>query len=510
MSVDVAASALAAERCAALEERARGAVERRRNYAATRRRGWLVRRALLVADVVGLVAAFLGVAILFPADAAGGYVDGTAELVAFMLSLPGWVVLAKLYGLYERDEERADHSTVDDAVGVFNLVTFGAWVFFVTAWATHLARPEVARLILFWLLAILFIMGARAFARALCRRSAIYQQNTLIVGAGDTGQLVARKLLHHPEYGITLLGFVDARPKERRGELERLPLLGDPDDLAEIVAVHNIERVIVAFSTEPDERTMTVVRTLRDLDVQVDIVPRLFELVGPRVDVHTVEALPLVGVPSLRLSPSSRLIKRCLDVVGAAIGLALTAPLFAYVALRIKLDSPGPVFFRQTRLGVNMREFTALKFRTMKVDTDDSVHRDYIREIMSASADATHDGLYKLERTDAVTRVGRWLRKTSLDELPQLLNVLCGDMSLVGPRPCLAYETEHFAPHHFERFLVPAGVTGLWQVAARAHSTFGEALDMDVSYVRGWSIGLDLRLLCKTPIQLFRGKKVTR
>jgi exopolysaccharide biosynthesis polyprenyl glycosylphosphotransferase len=501
MSVDEATIGLA--------QPALARVERRPSYAATRRRGWLVRRALLVADVVGLVFAFFAVAIRFPADATGGYVDGTAELVAFLLSLPGWIVLAKLYGLYERDEERADHSTVDDAVGVFNLVTFGAWVFFVSAWATHLARPEVARLIAFWLLAILFVMGARALARTLCRRSSIYQQKTLIVGAGDTGQLVARKLLHHPEYGITLVGFVDANPKERRGELEPLPLLGCPDHLAAIVAEHDVERVIVAFSSEPDERTMAVVRTLRDLDVQVDIVPRLFELVGPRVDVHTVEALPLVGVPSLRLSPSSRLIKRCLDVIGAVVGLALTAPLFAYAALRIKLDSAGPVFFRQTRLGFDMREFTALKFRTMKVDTDDGVHRDYIRQIMSASADATENGLYKLERTDAVTRFGRWLRKTSLDELPQLLNVLRGDMSLVGPRPCLAYETEHFEPHHFERFLVPAGVTGLWQVAARAHSTFGEALDMDVSYVRGWSVGLDLRLLCKTPIQLFRGK-VTR
>jgi lipopolysaccharide/colanic/teichoic acid biosynthesis glycosyltransferase len=123
---------------------------------------------------------------------------------------------------------------------------------------------------------------------------------------------------------------------------------------------------------------------------------------------------------------------------------------------------------------------------------------------MSASASVGANGLYKLDRADAVTPFGRWLRKTSLDELPQLVNVLKGDMSLVGPRPCLEYETEHFAPHHFERFLVPAGITGLWQVTARAHSTFGEALDMDVAYARGWSLGLDIRLLLRTPFEVLR------
>ena len=151
-----------------------------------------------------------------------------------------------------------------------------------------------------------------------------------------------------------------------------------------------------------------------------------------------------------------------------------------------------------------MREFEVLKFRTMGVQTSDDDHRRYIATIARSEAAPADGGLFKLSREDAVTRVGRWLRRTSLDELPQLLNVLRGDMSLVGPRPCLAYELDHFAPHHFERFLVPAGLTGLWQVSARAHSTFVEALDMDVLYAQSFSLGLDLRLLCRTPLQLFR------
>ena len=169
-----------------------------------------------------------------------------------------------------------------------------------------------------------------------------------------------------------------------------------------------------------------------------------------------------------------------------------------------KLDSKGPVFFRQVRLGEAMREFTVIKFRTMRVETTEDDHRRYVATIARAGTAPSDEGLFKLKQQDAVTRLGSWLRRTSLDELPQLLNVLRGEMSLVGPRPCLAYELEHFAPHHFERFLVPAGLTGLWQVRARARSTFGEALDLDVLYAQSHSLGLDLGLILRTPLLLLR------
>jgi exopolysaccharide biosynthesis polyprenyl glycosylphosphotransferase len=282
-------------------------------------------------------------------------------------------------------------------------------------------------------------------------------------------------------------------------------VVGSPQQLPEIVRALDVERVVIAFSGARHEETVSLMRSLKKLDLQLDIVPRLFDVIGPKFDVHAVEGLPLVGLPPAKLSRSSALIKRTVDIVGALLGLVLTSPLFAYIAWRIKRDSPGPVLFRQQRLGFEMKEFTALKFRTMRVDTDDSPHRAFIESTMTSSALPGSNGLYKLEREDAVTPFGRWLRRTSLDELPQLINVLRGEMSLVGPRPCIPYEVEHFAPHHFERFLVPAGVTGLWQVTARAHATFGEALDLDVAYARDWSLGLDLRLLFRTPLQLLRG-----
>jgi exopolysaccharide biosynthesis polyprenyl glycosylphosphotransferase len=476
-------------------------VAHRHASASPRRRGWLVRRLLLAADIVGLVAAF----VLAPVAVAGRLPE-LVDWVALVGLLPVWVLLAKVYGLYDRDEERAAHSTVDDVVGVFHLVTVGAWVLLVLGIATSVARPDLGKLALFWVLAIVLLTLLRGAARAAARRSLLYVQNLVIIGAGHVGQLVARKVLQHPEYGINLVGFVDDHPRERRADVSVVPVLGRTARLPEIVAKFDVDRVVIAFMRQPEPAAVDLVRSLRDLDVQVDVVPRLFDLIGPRVANHSIEALPLVGLAAARPSRSWMFVKRLIDVAGAAIALVLTAPVFAAVAIAIRHDSPGPALFRQTRLGLGMRRFTALKFRTMRVDTDDALHRRYIADTMSARATVGESGMYKLEREDAVTRVGSFLRRTSLDELPQLLNVLRGDMSLVGPRPCIPYETEQFAPHHFERFRVPAGITGYWQVWARARSTFGEALDMDVAYARSWSLGLDLRLLCRTPFEVLRRK----
>jgi lipopolysaccharide/colanic/teichoic acid biosynthesis glycosyltransferase len=291
-----------------------------------------------------------------------------------------------------------------------------------------------------------------------------------------------------------------------RADLGTTGVIGAPDALPSLVRRLNVDRVVFAFSEDSPEHMLPILRQLRKDNVQVDIVPRYFDVIGPHVRVHSVESLPLLALPATKRFPASEALKRALDVVGATFALILFAPLFGWIAWKVHRDSEGPVFFRQTRLGQGMREFTVLKFRTMRTDVDQNVHRDYIKQTMSADATPNENGLYKLDRDDAITPFGRFLRKTSLDELPQLINVLRGEMALVGPRPCLAYETEGFAPHHFERFEVPQGITGLWQVTARAHATFGEALDMDVQYARNWSLGLDLLLLLKTPIHVLRRK----
>lgn len=495
--------ALHRDLAAAVDGRTLEIVEQRRRTAIVRRRGWLVRRLLLLADVAGLALGFaLAEAIL--GGGAEGRLHEWNEIVLFVCTLPGWIVVTKFYGLYERDEERTHHTTVDEFVGVFHMITVCTWTFYAGARLSGLAEPDLFKIVVFWLAALVFVTGGRAAVRTIARRRLSYLQNAVIVGAGEVGQLVARKLLQHPEYGINLVGLVDADPKPLRAELARLPVLGPPERLPAVVRTFDVERVIIAFSAEAHEQTLELVRELRRLDVQIDLVPRLFEVVGPRIELHNVEGLTLLGLPPVKLSRSSAMLKRAMDVVGATLGLVVGAPVFLVAAWRIKRESPGPVFFRQLRLGMGMKEFTALKFRTMHVDADDAPHREFIRQTMTSQATTPASGLYKLEREDVVTPFGRWLRRTSLDELPQLINVLRGQMSLVGPRPCIPYETDQFAPHHFERFLVPAGITGYWQVTARAHSTFGEALDMDVAYARSWSLGLDLRLLCKTPLVLLR------
>ncbi len=468
------------------------------------RRGRLVRRALYVTDACALVAAFL-----FSQAVAGSdpFADGfplAGETTLFVLSLPVWIVAARLSGLYKRDDERTSHTTADDLSSVFHLLTAGSWLLFAFVSLSHVAHPPLSQQLSFWLGGIAAVVGGRSVARALLRRHSAYVQNTVIVGAGPIAQLVARKVRQHSEYGLNLIGFVASAPKECRADLGSLELLGEVAELVRIVDRFDIDRVIFSFSNTPSRELVTLVRSLRDRDVRIDIVPRMFEVTGPAVQVHDIEGLSLLALPRSRMSRSAMLVKRTVDVVVAALLLLLAAPLFAWIAWRVRRSSPGPIFFRQSRLGYGGVEFTFLKFRTMKVDVDPAEHEAYSRRALTEQLAPEGSGLFKLDQHDKVTPFGRFLRRTSLDELPQLLNVLRGDMSMVGPRPCIPYETQYFEPYHFERFDVPAGITGLWQVTARAHCPLREALDMDIQYARSWSLGLDLRLLLRTPLQMLR------
>ena len=459
----------------------------------------LISRRLLIADATALVVALLIVGTL------AGDTIGTGRGRLALVSLFFVAVClagARLCGLHRGESVRVGHSTADEIGAVVVLVASAEWVFIVAVGLVQLPALRPSTLILLWALAVLLVLLLRASVRARYRQDPAFLENTVIVGAGHVGQLIARKLLHHPEYGLRLIGLVDDRARRRRPDLENLTLLGGVEELDSLLTSHEVQRVIVAFSNEAEEQTLEMLRRLSSRGIRVDIVPRLFEAVTPHAALDSVEGFPLLSLPAHRPTRTYALAKRALDVVGALVGLIVTAPLFAFIAWRITRDSAGPVLFRQTRYGMDMCEFTSLKFRTMKANTPSDQHREYIRTSMNGSVRPESNGLFKLDRADAITRVGRWLRKTSLDELPQLINVLRGDISLVGPRPCIPYEVESFAPHHYERFLVPQGLTGLWQVTARAHSTFHEALDMDVAYARACSFGLDLRLIIKTPLQM--------
>jgi exopolysaccharide biosynthesis polyprenyl glycosylphosphotransferase len=483
---------------------AEAAALRRSLNSLPKRRGWLVRRMLVLADVVGLTFAFIGAQWLgFHGEREPGHWTRSSELLFFVLLLPLWVLLADAYGLYSRDEERTDHSTPDDLVGVFQLVTLGTWVFLVGATLSRVASPPITRMVLFWALAIVLMAAARGVARILCRRSVTYLQNTVIVGAGTVGQSIARKFLQHREYGINLVGFVDSAPRARRPDLDGQPLLGGPDQLLQIVSRFAVDRVVFAYSNDPPESTLELIRSLRDCDTQIDIVPRLYEILTPGAPIFTVEGLPLVGLRPFRLSRRAQVYKRGVDVAGSAVALLVLAPFFGMAALAIRRESPGPVFFRQWRVGTRGSTFRIFKFRTMVADADE--RKSEVAHLNRHARVGGDPRMFKVDNDPRTTSIGRFLRRYSLDELPQLLNVLRGEMSLVGPRPLIAEEAQYVRDWGRARLDLKPGITGLWQVHGRSAIPFEEMVRLDYLYVTTWSVWTDFLLMLRTLAVVARG-----
>jgi exopolysaccharide biosynthesis polyprenyl glycosylphosphotransferase len=473
------------------------AVETRRRVSpfetlgADRGRGWLLRRALAAADMLGLVIAF--------AAAEQGFGKWTPPASLFLLALPAWLLAAVVVGLYDRDGDRVDHSTAEDLPRLLTTLTVGTWVVFVATWAIGRAENDTAKLVMFWLFAFVSISVLRALARAACRRHPLFVQNTIIVGADDAGQLIARKLALHPEYGLRLLGFVDAGEDEISARLQDgLPLLGDIDELEEIVRVLGVRRVVLAFTEHDRSDLVDLIRMLARRGVQLDILPRFFEALDSGVDVHDLEGIPVLGLRPPRFGRASLLLKRTIDLAGSVILLGLLAPVFALVALAIKLDSSGPVFFRQVRIGGRGRPFVIWKFRTMIVDADERK-----AEVAHLNKHRLDPRMFKIDGDPRVTRVGRWLRRRSLDELPQLFNVLSGEMSLVGPRPLIPEEHRWVDGWATSRLDLRPGMTGLWQVLGNDSIEFDDMVKLDYRYIASWSLGRDIGLILRTVPFLF-------
>jgi exopolysaccharide biosynthesis polyprenyl glycosylphosphotransferase len=459
-----------------------------------RRRGWVLRRALLIADVIALAAA------IAVADLAGGAVELTRPAVWLVGAgmACAWVLAAHAYGLYANDELQAYRPTSDDVPGVVLLVTLTTWLGLLSLDVLGIGTPHLGPAAVFWACATALVLAGRASARATVQRRFVLCERTLIVGAGDVGEQVARKLARRPEYGLGVIGFVD---DDLAAAIDGAPHLGATTRIESVIRGHRVERVVFAFTRLPAGEQLDILQRCMELGVQVDVVPRLYEAIGSRMQVHDIEGLPLVGLRAPTLSRSSRFLKRSLDVIGAAALLLLLAPLFAFVAIRIKLESAGPVLFRQERIGEGDRSFRILKFRTMYLDAEE---RKGALAYLNRHTEPP-PRMFKIEDDPRVTPFGRSLRRWSIDELPQLWNVLRGEMSLVGPRPLIPDEDEHVVGAGRQRLRLTPGITGLWQVLGRSDVPFREMITLDYLYVTNWSLWGDIKLLVRTVPRVLQG-----
>jgi exopolysaccharide biosynthesis polyprenyl glycosylphosphotransferase len=320
----------------------------------------------------------------------------------------------------------------------------------------------------------------------------------IIVGAGEIGRTVMRTVVARPGLGYRIVGFVDDNPEKGNSNIGRFKGLGPIKNLPALIEDKEVDEVIITLPWMYHRKIMGVVRACERKNVTVHIVPDLFQMSLSRVDVDDLGGVPLVGVREVGFGGKVRAIKRALDIAGATLGLTLGAPLLGLIAAAIRLDSPGRIIFRQTRVGANGKQFEMYKFRSMVEGAEEEL--DELRDFNEVEGP-----IFKMRDDPRVTRVGRILRRFSLDELPQFWNVLRGDMSMVGPRPPLPSEVAEYMEWHKKRLEVRPGVTGLWQVSGRSLVSFDEQCLLDIYYIENWSLWLDFKILLRTIPHIFFG-----
>jgi exopolysaccharide biosynthesis polyprenyl glycosylphosphotransferase len=452
----------------------------------TPRRDSMRRRALAAADMLALLGAYGVLWLVAPPP------NSVAHDLVLLPVLPLWVVLNKSLRLYDRDANLVHQSTLNELPGLFHSLSLGAALAFLLGPLVPGVTIHRPQLIVWWLAAIALTPALRFAARELVRRRTS-PERLLLVGAGQVAALVARKIESHPEYGNELVGYVyadgDHRHVDAMGDLR---CLGAMSDFERVCREADVERVIVAFSSAQHERLLDVIRISKRLRVKISVVPRLFEVIGSGVEIDQVEGMTLLGVRGLTRTTSTLALKRAMDIAGATAGLVVLSPLLLVIAVAIKLTSPGPVLFRQSRVGRANRVFHIWKFRTM------------VKGAHRMQADLAHlnemegGAMFKIVDDPRITPVGRILRRASLDELPQLWNVLRGEMSLVGPRPLVPAENDHVIGWHRTRLDLTPGLTGPWQVMGRNAIPFQEMVKLDYLYVTDWSLWSDVKLLLRT------------
>jgi exopolysaccharide biosynthesis polyprenyl glycosylphosphotransferase len=442
------------------------------------RRESLHLRLLGLADILGAIAALILTL---------GLLDKAERGLTALAGMPLLILVFKIAGLYDRDQLRLVHSTLDEAPVLVQLT--GLYALCVAILGPVLLDGALggSEIALLWLVSFVTIMGGRMFARSLAGRVSPAER-CLVIGDPHQADRIHEKL---------------ASSRAHATVIATLPLTGDdivglrtPDSVRSLVAELQVHRIIIAPTTTDAGGVVELIRIAKAAGARVSVLPRMLEVVGSAVEFEDVDGMTMLGVRRFGLARSSKWLKRAFDLVATAIGLLVAGPIIAVIAIAVRLDTKGPVFFRQVRVGRDGKHFRIFKFRSMVVGAD--AEKDRLRALNEVG-----DGMFKITADPRVTRVGGFLRRTSLDELPQLFNVILGDMSLVGPRPLVTDEDAQVLGLDRSRLHLTPGMTGPWQVLG-ARVPMQEMVGIDYLYVASWSLWLDLKLLLRTGRHVFR------
>ena len=438
--------------------------------------------------------------------------SGQNALLLLAVSV-GWLLIFAAYGLYQ---ERNFFPVLDQLHRVLKAVVVGTVVLLILVFVLKADQQLHSRLFFgfgFLInLAFLFLWRGLLFSKFICRPLEGWGvgKRVLIVGAGERGRHLAKYIAERPSLGLDVVGFVDDRTTLKGGQMSDLTVLGTTEDISDVVREYDVGEIFLGIPSLSHAELLTLIDKCKATQLPVTLTSELLNVVSQCSPLGKIDGVPAITIQPNKFSEVSRAIKRVSDLILAYTGLLLTAPLLALAGILIKVSSPGPVFFKQVRIGKNGCPFTIYKLRTMRDGQDDSLHRQYLQDFISTNKTAGEneegEKQFKLDNDPRVTKVGKMLRRLSLDEIPQLINVIRGEMSLVGPRPPLPYEVEMYKNWHGKRLQVKPGITGLWQVTARSAVGFDDMVMLDLYYIEHWSLLLDFQLLLKTIPAAVTGK----
>jgi exopolysaccharide biosynthesis polyprenyl glycosylphosphotransferase len=430
----------------------------------------LRRRLLAAADLLAMTVTLLAVVHRFSVGVAG---------LTGLAAMPAVLVLFTLAGLYNRDELRLRHSTLDEAPVLLQVTAFFALGVVIVSSLLSTQRFTAREMTELWLAAFLAVLAGRVSARTVACRL-IPVERCLIVGDVRRADRIRARI---------------ATSQARAAVVDCVTIndLKTADGFWAVVGVvgeQQIDRIILAPGGAPADEAAELIRIAKGIGVRLSVVPDALEAVGAAVAFDELEGMVLLGLPRFGLRRSARRVKRVFDIVASSVGIVIIGPLLVFIAVAVRIDSRGSIFFRQTRIGRHGHPFAIVKFRSMVADAD--LQKEQLRALSVAG-----HGLFKIDNDPRVTRVGHFLRITSLDELPQLFNVLRGDMTLVGPRPLVPDEDAQIVGLDRSRLLLSPGLTGPWQLMG-SRVPLGEMVEIDYLYASSWSLWLDAKILLRT------------